>query len=130
MRVVPVIDLRGGVAVHAVRGERSQYRPVRSVLASSPDPLSLGASFKSMGLSELYIADLDMIEGAGDNLAVVAEVKRKLGLRLLVDAGVSSPDAAERLVGLGVDEVVVGTETLSDLAELREVARAVGDRVA
>lgn len=130
LRVVPVVDLRGGVAVHAVGGERSQYRPVRSILASSPDPLSLGASFRSMGLDELYIADLDMIERVGSNLGVVAEIKRRLGLRLLVDAGVNSPDEAEELIKLGVDEVVVGTETLNDPAELREVAMAVGGRVA
>ena len=33
MRVVGVIDLKGATAVHAVRGERERYRPVRSVIA-------------------------------------------------------------------------------------------------
>src|SRR4051812_34958802 len=32
MRVVGVIDLKGGAAVHAVRGERERYRPVRSAI--------------------------------------------------------------------------------------------------
>ncbi|MCX8205067.1 MAG: HisA/HisF-related TIM barrel protein [Candidatus Nezhaarchaeota archaeon] len=126
LRVIPAVDLRRGLAVHAVRGERDRYEPLRSCLARSPDPLALGRAFKSMGLSELYIADLDLIERVGSNLEIVAEIKRKLGLRLIVDAGVSSPSLAEELVSLGVDEVVVGTETLNDLAELEEVVRAVG----
>src|SRR5262245_34546070 len=29
MRIVPVLDLKGGVAVHAVRGQRDAYAPVR-----------------------------------------------------------------------------------------------------
>ena len=35
MRVVGVIDLKGGTAVHAVRGERERYRPVRSAIGAA-----------------------------------------------------------------------------------------------
>ena len=34
MRVIPVIDLKSGAAVHAVRGERERYRPLRSRLVA------------------------------------------------------------------------------------------------
>jgi phosphoribosylformimino-5-aminoimidazole carboxamide ribotide isomerase len=102
MRVVPVIDLIGGTAVHAVRGERERYR-------SLGDPLSLARRF---GLDELYVADLDAITGAGDNDAVIRALAREA--RVMVDAGVSDPERARALLDLGVDHVVVGTETLAD----------------
>jgi phosphoribosylformimino-5-aminoimidazole carboxamide ribotide isomerase len=109
MRVVPVIDLKDGTAVHAVRGERERYRPVSS------DPLSLARGFRSeLGLDELYVADLDAIRGAagaGGNDAVIRALASEAGA--MVDAGVWEPDRARELLELGVHRVVVGTETLT-----------------
>jgi len=101
MRVVGVIDLKAGEAVHAVRGERERYRAIG-------DPLSLARGF---GLEELYVADLDAIVGAGDNDAMIRALAREA--RLMVDAGVSEPERAQALLDLGVHRVVVGTETLT-----------------
>jgi phosphoribosylformimino-5-aminoimidazole carboxamide ribotide isomerase len=105
MRVVGVIDLKAGAAVHAVRGERERYRPVG-------DPLSLARRFRdTLGLDELYVADLDAITGAGGNDAVIRTLAREA--RVMVDAGVSEPERARALLDLGVHRVVAGTETLA-----------------
>jgi phosphoribosylformimino-5-aminoimidazole carboxamide ribotide isomerase len=107
MRVVPVIDLKAGTAVHAVRGERERYRPVGS------EPLALARAFRSeLGLDELYVADLDAIAGGGENDVLIRALAREA--RVMVDAGVSEPEHARALLDLGVDRVVVGTETLAD----------------
>jgi len=106
MRVVGVIDLKAGAAVHAVRGERERYRPVG-------DPLSLARRFRdALGLDELYVADLDAITGGGENDGVIRALAREA--RVMVDAGVSEPERARALLDLGVHRVVVGTETLPD----------------
>jgi phosphoribosylformimino-5-aminoimidazole carboxamide ribotide isomerase len=99
VRVVGVIDLKDGTAVHAVRGERERYRPLG-------DPLAIARRF---GLEELYVADLDAITGAGENDAVIRALAREA--RVMVDAGAREP---QELLDLGVDRVVVGTETLAD----------------
>jgi phosphoribosylformimino-5-aminoimidazole carboxamide ribotide isomerase len=106
VRVVPVIDLKVGAAVHAVRGERERYRSVG-------DPLSLARRFRdALGLDELYVADLDAITGGGGNDGVIRALAREA--RVMVDAGVSEPERARALLDLGVHRVVVGTETLAD----------------
>jgi phosphoribosylformimino-5-aminoimidazole carboxamide ribotide isomerase len=106
MRVVPVIDLKDGTAVHAVRGERERYRPVGG------DPLSIARAFRSeLGLDELYVADLDAITGGGGNDAVIRALAREA--RVMVDAGVSDPERMRAVLGLGAHRVVVGTETLT-----------------
>ena len=68
MRIVPVLDLKGGLAVHAVRGQRDAYAPVRSTLAASADPVELARAFRTkLGCDACYVADLDAITGRGDH---------------------------------------------------------------
>jgi phosphoribosylformimino-5-aminoimidazole carboxamide ribotide isomerase len=111
MRVVPVIDLVGGTAVHAVRGERERYRPVRGILAGD-DPPALARAFRSeLGLDELYVADLGAIGGDDEHSKGIGALAREA--RVMVDAGVSEPARARALLDLGAHRVVVGTETLS-----------------
>jgi len=113
MRVVGVIDLKDGLAVHAVRGERERYRPVSSVLTGEDgDPLALARALRSeLGLEELYVADLDAITGARSLSPAIGALAHEANL--MVDAGVSEPERARELLALGVPRVIVGTETLS-----------------
>ena len=65
MRIIPVLDLQGGQAVHAIAGDRAHYRPIQSVLHEGPDPIGLARAYRdSLGLRDLYLADLDAIAGA------------------------------------------------------------------
>jgi phosphoribosylformimino-5-aminoimidazole carboxamide ribotide isomerase len=118
VRVVGVIDLKGGTAVHAVRGERERYRQVSGVIGGEPgDALALARGFREeLGLDELYIADLDAITGDGDNAALLAALAREA--RLMVDAGVTEPARAQALLDHGARRVIVGTETLPGPAAL------------
>jgi phosphoribosylformimino-5-aminoimidazole carboxamide ribotide isomerase len=113
MRVVGVIDLKDGTAVHAVRGERERYRPVRSVVTGDDgDALSLARGYLGLGIEEVYVADLDAITGTGENRATIAALAREA--RVMVDAGVSEPEPVRELLALGAHRVIVGTETLRD----------------
>ncbi len=70
MEVVPVIDLRGGRAVAARRGDRARYRPLETPLAASADPVAVARGLMSLfPFQTLYVADLDGIEGRGPDLA-------------------------------------------------------------
>ena len=90
MRVIPVIDLKGGAAVHAVRGERERYRPLRSRIAAGSDPVGLTRAVRArFGLEELYVADLDAIAGGPGNPAVLAALAGEA--RVMVDAGAATP---------------------------------------
>mgnify|MGYP003694498083 CR=1 FL=1 len=94
MRVVPVLDLKGGVAVHAIRGERHAYAPVQSVLSPSAEPVALARAFRErLGSDACYVADLDAITGAGDHGPVVRAIA-ELGLAVWLDAGVATADDA------------------------------------
>jgi phosphoribosylformimino-5-aminoimidazole carboxamide ribotide isomerase len=124
VRVVGVLDLAGGVAVHAVRGERERYRPVRGRLAPSADPLALARGFRAIGGREVYVADLDAIGGGALQAEAIAALAADT--RVIVDAAATAPDRVRDLLALGVARVVVGTETLDDVATLPALAEAAG----
>ena len=120
MRVIPVIDLRRGVAVHAVRGERERYRPLRSTIVAGADPVAVARAVRErFGLDELYVADLDAIGGAPGNDAVVAALATEA--HVMVDAGVADAAGATRLLALGCARVVIGTESLPGTQALRRL---------
>ncbi len=130
MKIVPVIDVLNGVAVHAIRGERRHYRPLRSVLSSSVDPLNLALTFESLGFDSLYLADLDAILGKSVNFALYQLMETRTDLDLMVDAGTTEIIRAEKLLEAGVSKVVIGTETLRSLDFVDQAVKSFGeDRV-
>jgi phosphoribosylformimino-5-aminoimidazole carboxamide ribotide isomerase len=125
MKVLPVLDLQGGRVVRGIGGLRREYRPL------TPDcqPVRVALSFRErFGLEELYLADLDAIEGKSPALPLFAELKR-LGLRLWVDAGVSNAAAAEPLFTAGIETVVAGLETVAGPTALAEICQGRAGRV-
>jgi len=130
MRVIGVLDLIGGRAVHARAGDREHYGPVVSRLDTSVEPgnaLALGWMYVAgFGLTDLYVADLDAISGRSPQDQTVRSLAAAFDATLWVDAGVASADRAVRVLELGVAHVVVGLETLPSLDELAEICATIG----
>ena len=135
MRIIGVIDVRDGRAVHARGGRRAGYAAVATVggVNVAGDAAVLARVYvESLGVRELYVADLDAIaRGSG---AVNDEVLRGVaatGVPVMVDAGVSTALDARRVLDAGATRVVVGLETLSGFDALDGICSAVGgERVA
>jgi phosphoribosylformimino-5-aminoimidazole carboxamide ribotide isomerase len=126
MRIIPVLDLLEGLVVHAIKGERERYQPVRSILTSSSDPLEVARCLQTeTKCRTFYIADLDAIQGKGHNLEAIGEIASQLDVELWVDAGVADAGSANRLVAAGADVVIIGSETLSDLQQFRFICDSV-----
>src|SRR4051812_6341099 len=101
MRLVGVIDLLGGVVVHAIAGQRHTYRPLVSPLCRGADPIEVAGALVSLGLHELYVADLDAITGAEPAWDILARL-RQLDVCLWVDAGVNTIGRAAELARFGI----------------------------
>lgn len=125
MKLIPVIDVLGGIVVHAVRGRRNEYQPIKSVLCASNDPVDVAAALKALGLNELYMADLDAIAGEQTNLSLLKRIVDATGFELMVDTGVTSLEKAEVLKNY-VSKVVIGTETLPNTRFLAEAIERLG----
>jgi phosphoribosylformimino-5-aminoimidazole carboxamide ribotide isomerase len=133
MRLIPVIDLLNSQAVHAVKGDRSKYLPIRSVFCDKPDPAMIAQAFRDiLGLNEIYIADLNAILGTGPmgHTDIIASLAHSERLDVILDAGISNVEDALVWLGLGIRKAIIGSETLSDFSCLREFpTRIASDRL-
>ena len=126
LKIIPVLDILDGVAVHAVRGRRKEYKPLRSALVASADPLEVAVAFKNLGFNELYVADLDAILSKKPNITVVKRISDETGLKLMVDAGVADLPRVEELLKNHVSKVIIGTETLPTIKVVGEAIESFG----
>ena len=131
MRIIPVLDLKGGQAVHAVAGLRSAYRPLVSRFHPTADPVALGRAMRDQGGStEVYLADLDAIVDRAEPAWATFRALAGLGLTVWADVGIAEGSEADRLLDAGVGQVVVGLETVRGPDVLAALVGAVGaDRV-
>jgi phosphoribosylformimino-5-aminoimidazole carboxamide ribotide isomerase len=126
MHIIGVIDLMGGQVVRGIAGRREAYRPIESCLADGSAPGEVARGFRDgLGLSTVYVADLDAIGGAEPAWRVYAALE-ELGMRLWVDAGIREVQQATRLEAAGVDSIVAGLETLAGPGELSALVERLG----
>lgn len=120
-RVIPVLDVRSGQAVHAIGGVRSHYQPLRSILHPSADTVALARAFRDqLGFRELYLADLDAIAGSPPNRQLYQQLEA-LQLSLWIDAGLRNADDLEAFQGLRQATIVIGLETASGPDSVRAI---------
>jgi phosphoribosylformimino-5-aminoimidazole carboxamide ribotide isomerase len=130
MRIIGVIDIRNGRAVHARGGRREEYAPIAVAAGTriDGDPAALGRVYVDVfGVTELYLADLDAI--AGGPTAMNGDAIRQLtalGAPVWVDAAVATAAAASAVLEAGSAAVVVGLETLPSFEALTEIVQVVG----
>lgn len=135
MRLIPVMDLWQGEVVYGTGGCRVKHRSIatwmNSQLTTSSEPLAVAEGFrKHLGLTELYLVDLDAASSPqeGPRLPIYQALQAQ-GFRLWVDAGVSGHAQALALAEAGVSGIVVGLSTLAIPPVLPALCREFGDRV-
>jgi phosphoribosylformimino-5-aminoimidazole carboxamide ribotide isomerase len=129
MQIIPVIDLKQGVVVRARMGQRDQYRPIETPLSPTSDPTDVARGLSALSrFATFYIADLDAIEGRGDNRAAIARLAAEFpDVTFWVDNGMADPDRAAAWLEADLGHLVLGSESQSDAALLRRLAAS--DRV-
>jgi phosphoribosylformimino-5-aminoimidazole carboxamide ribotide isomerase len=123
MRLIPVIDLLDGQAVHAVRGDRAMYRPIRSLLCPKPDPVLIAKAFRdTLGLHEIYIADLNAIQNNNQSIHrdFIASLAHGERIDIILDAGISNVEEALPWLDRGIHKIIIGSETLPGFPAIQE----------
>ncbi len=144
--LVAVIDLKDGAAVHAIAGQRNSYEGV--VLADGTtcsDPVRLASHYRSLGVKQLYIADLDGIVGKRIQREKLVQMLDAIPdwQRVLLDVGCASDSGCVSDSGCASDSnvhqvasqicashpqvsFVVASESASSPFAIAEMSQAIG----
>lgn len=122
LQIIPVIDIRGGIVVHARGGNRELYPALESVLTASVEPAEVIADLLALlPFERFYIADLNAIELGTGQAALHESLSRQFPqIEFWIDSGFRGDE------GLSVDSKcsnlrwVAGSETLIDTAMLMQ----------
>lgn len=134
MDILPVLDLRDGIVVHARRGERASYAPLRSPLLAGSDPLDvlgamLAATARAKGSgppSAAYLADLDGIVRGAPQWSLLDRLRAHSPVPLWLDAGFADAEAAHAAAQRGFVPVV-GSESLASIDAMPALHDALSD---
>jgi phosphoribosylformimino-5-aminoimidazole carboxamide ribotide isomerase len=125
-RLIPVIDVRGGIVVRAVAGQRDRYRPLVSRLINSIDPFAVAATLcRNTQTNEIYVADLDAIVDGAPSFDIYTKLNAE-GFSCWLDAGIRTNLEALSVAKFGVNVIVVGLETIRSVEELRAAVGLLG----
>jgi phosphoribosylformimino-5-aminoimidazole carboxamide ribotide isomerase len=122
LRIIPVLDLKGGVVVRARKGERDNYRPIETPLCAGADPVAVAEGLRRLyPFSIFYIADLDAIEGRAPNRDALGRLGAMVPApELWVDAGISDKETLATALADRSLRPVLGSESQSDDVLLRQ----------
>ncbi|MBD3230393.1 MAG: hypothetical protein GF329_19595 [Candidatus Lokiarchaeota archaeon] len=113
MRIIPVIDILNGQVVQGIRGEREKYRPIQSNFCESAEILDLVDKFVELfDFKEFYIADIDAITKNKENFFYLDRILENYDVKINIDAGISTLSRVKKIISHGVNNLIIGTETL------------------
>lgn len=132
MQIIPVIDLKNGLVVHAKRGERQNYQPIQSALCPSSAPADVIATLLELyPFEQIYIADIDAIQGQLESDSSHFELIEKLNqqfshIQFWLDCGIRQMN--HRALHTELIRPVIGSENMADLIHYKAVSYACASR--
>ncbi|EMI18909.1 hisA/hisF family protein [Rhodopirellula maiorica SM1] len=117
-KIVAVVDVKSGFAVHAIAGNRQAYQPIAIGGQTAGDPFTLVAHYRRRGIRSLYIADLDSI--------VLGQPQIELLERLIR----AHSDLDEILIDIGLPELETVASWLEFVQKNRNVVVIVASECA
>ncbi|MFX1376478.1 MAG: HisA/HisF-related TIM barrel protein [Promethearchaeota archaeon] len=125
--IIPVLDILNSVVVHAVRGERDDYKPLKSNLFHSSNPLEILNVLKNnFKFVDIYIADLDAIINKKPNFTLLSEILQISGLDIIIDPGIINSSDIQRFSQYSINKIIIGLETIQSLDVVKEALSLLG----
>jgi phosphoribosylformimino-5-aminoimidazole carboxamide ribotide isomerase len=125
MRIVPAVDIRGGLCVNLVQGDYAQ----ETVFAEDPvDQARLWWEALAEGL--VHIVDLDGAKAGRCCIERELRAMTALGIPFEVGGGIRDRATVDTLIELGTERVILGTAAHRDPALLAECCKTYPGRIA
>ena len=123
LTLLPAVDVKGGQAVRLVRGQLANQ-------SNYGAPLDAALDFQSAGAEWIHLVDLDAAFGTGSNYEILADVIKKLDIKVELSGGIRNEDSLKRALDTGCERINLGTAALEDPEWTASVVSRFGERIA
>lgn len=123
LTLLPAVDVADGQAVRLVQGATGSE-------TSYGDPFDAALAWQRDGAEWIHLVDLDAAFGRGSNAELLAEVVRRLDVRVELSGGVRDDASLRAALATGAARVNIGTAALEDPEWCDRICGEYGDRVA
>ncbi|MCZ7418084.1 MULTISPECIES: bifunctional 1-(5-phosphoribosyl)-5-((5-phosphoribosylamino)methylideneamino)imidazole-4-carboxamide isomerase/phosphoribosylanthranilate isomerase PriA [unclassified Micromonospora] len=123
LTLLPAVDVADGQAVRLVQGAAGSE-------TTYGDPLEAALAWQRDGAEWIHLVDLDAAFGRGSNADLLAEVVRRLDVRVELSGGIRDDASLRAALATGAERVNIGTAALEDPQWCDRVCAEYGDRVA
>jgi cyclase len=119
-RVIPCLLISNGGLVKTVRFADPKY---------VGDPLNAVRIYNEKQVDELIVVDIDArVHGIEPNYSLIANLAAECRMPLCYGGGIQSVDQIERIIGLGVEKVGLGSAAAYDPSLIQRAAQRVGSQ--
>lgn len=126
-RIIPVIDILNSKAVHAIKGERTKYKPLISELFQSSDPIEIiKILIHRYNFKEIYLADLDAIIKKNPNYDIISKITKFQHLKIILDPGIVKSEDILRFSRFNINKLILGLETINSFEVIRDSLKIFG----
>lgn len=109
MLVIPAIDLKAGKCVRLKQGR------MEDATVYGDDPAAMARHWEAQGARRLHVVDLDgAFAGRPENAAAIRAIRAAISIPVELGGGVRDEATADRVLGDGIDYVILGTAALED----------------
>ncbi|SCL23710.1 bifunctional 1-(5-phosphoribosyl)-5-((5-phosphoribosylamino)methylideneamino)imidazole-4-carboxamide isomerase/phosphoribosylanthranilate isomerase PriA [Micromonospora inyonensis] len=123
LTLLPAVDVADGQAVRLVQGAAGSE-------TTYGDPLEAALAWQNDGAEWIHLVDLDAAFGRGSNAPLLAEVVRRLDVKVELSGGIRDDASLRAALATGAARVNIGTAALEDPQWCDRVCGEYGDRVA
>jgi 1-(5-phosphoribosyl)-5-[(5-phosphoribosylamino)methylideneamino] imidazole-4-carboxamide isomerase/N-(5'phosphoribosyl)anthranilate isomerase len=123
LELLPAVDVADGAAVRLVQGEAGTE-------TSYGDPLEAALAWQNGGAEWIHLVDLDAAFGRGSNRDLLADVVRRLDVKVELSGGIRDDASLEAALATGCTRVNLGTAALESPEWVRTAIARFGDRIA
>lgn len=124
MQVIPAVDMREGRCVRLFQG-----RADRQTIYYE-DPGEAAQKWEDLGAERLHLVDLDgAFKGVPGNLEAIKRIASRLQIPTQLGGGIRDQATVEKLFGLGITRVILGTAALENPSLVAKLVEKYGDRV-
>lgn len=124
MRIVPAVDIRGGLCVNLVQGDYAQET------VFSKDPAEQAVEWRDLGAEIVHIVDLDGAKAGEVRIADALRAMSAAGIRTEVGGGIRSMRDLETVFAAGTDRAILGTAAHKDPEFLKQAVAAFPGKIA